>query len=68
MVHNLDEAVKKAEMVVLLVGHNQFKTIDPQAFSLLTPARLVLDTVNGWDSKAWQEAGFKVLKLGKGQK
>jgi UDP-N-acetyl-D-mannosaminuronic acid dehydrogenase len=68
MAHSLDEAVKDAEMVILLVGHSQFKSIDPKAMAQVTSARLVLDTVNGWNSAAWQDAGFKVLKLGKGQK
>jgi nucleotide sugar dehydrogenase len=68
MVHSLEEAVKEAELVVLLVGHSQFKTLDPQAFAQLTPARTLLDTVNGWDSVRWQAAGFKLLKLGKGKK
>jgi hypothetical protein len=34
----------------------------------MTPARLALDTVNGWDTAAWQTAGFKLAKLGKGEK
>jgi UDP-N-acetyl-D-mannosaminuronic acid dehydrogenase len=68
MTHSLEEAVQDAELVVLLVGHTQFKELDPQQLAKITPARLALDTVNGWDTTAWQAAGFKLAKLGKGEK
>jgi UDP-N-acetyl-D-mannosaminuronic acid dehydrogenase len=68
MVHSLEEAVNQADLVVLLVGHSQFKSLDPKRMATITSTRLVLDTVNGWDDQVWQEAGFKVIKLGKGQK
>jgi UDP-N-acetyl-D-mannosaminuronic acid dehydrogenase len=67
MVHSLEEAVSQADLVVLLVGHSQFKSLDPKRMATITSTRLVLDTVNGWDNQAWQEAGFKVIKLGKGK-
>jgi len=68
MAHSLEEAVQAAEMVVLLVGHSQFKALEPQALAALTSARVVVDTVNGWNGSAWQAAGFKMVKLGKGEK
>ena len=34
----------------------------------LPHADVVLDTVNGWNYDAWTAAGFKVVKLGKGQR
>jgi UDP-N-acetyl-D-mannosaminuronate dehydrogenase len=68
MTHSLEVAVKDAEMIVLLVGHDQFKTLDPHEVKKLTSARVVLDTVNGWKESAWQEAGFKFVKLGRGTK
>lgn len=68
MTHSLDAAIKEAELIVLLVGHDQFKKLDPNEVAKLTSARVVLDTVNGWNTQAWNEAGFKVIKLGKGEK
>jgi UDP-N-acetyl-D-mannosaminuronic acid dehydrogenase len=68
MSNSLEEATKEANLIVLLVGHSQFKALDPKIVAKLTSARLVVDTVNGWNNPAWQEAGFKVIKLGKGQK
>ena len=68
MTRDLAEAVKDAEIIVLLVAHTQFKSLDPKAIAAMTSAKVVLDTVNGWDESAWQKAGFQVFKLGKGQK
>ena len=63
---SLAEAVKNADLVVLLVGHSQFKALNPKEVAAMTSARTVLDTVNGWNNTEWANAGFKVLKLGKG--
>ena len=66
MTHSLPEAIKDADLVVLLVGHTQFKTLDPRSVAAQTSARIVLDTVNGWNDAAWQDAGFTLFKLGRG--
>ncbi len=63
----LDEAVAEAEVIILLVGHRELKELDPVVFQSLTPARLVVDTVNGWDEQAWSEAGFTFFRLGVGK-
>ncbi len=68
MTHTLEAAVKDADMIVLLVGHDQFKALDPAELKKFTSARVVLDTVNGWEESAWQDAGFKFVKLGRGMK
>lgn len=61
---SLQDAVKDSDAILFLVGHAQFKQLDPEEFSKLTPARIVIDTVNGWDKSTWRSAGFKVIKLG----
>lgn len=61
---NLADTLVDAEILLLLVGHAQFTTLDPVEVAKLTPARLVLDTVNGWHREAWNLAGFRVEKLG----
>jgi UDP-N-acetyl-D-mannosaminuronic acid dehydrogenase len=68
MAQSLDGAVKDADLLVLLVGHSQFKSLDAKKMAQLTSARVIVDTVNGWPTTAWQEAGFKVIKLGNGHK
>jgi UDP-N-acetyl-D-mannosaminuronic acid dehydrogenase len=63
----MEAAIKNADVILLLVGHKQFKSLDPSALARQTSARLALDTVNGWDSQFWSEAGFQVKKLGRGK-
>lgn len=64
MAASFEGAIRNADMLLLLVAHSQFKSLDPAAVARLTPARLVFDTVNGWAADAWRTAGFTVEKLG----
>lgn len=64
MARSLEEAIHDADVLLLLVGHTQFKALDPAVIAHLTPARLALDTVNGWQVEPWRVAGFTVEKLG----
>ncbi len=63
-VSSIDEAVAQAEALVLLVNHTALRSINPRTLANLTPARVAVDTVNGWSSESWQAAGFKVFRLG----
>ena len=63
----LEQAVSQADMIILLVGHSQLKEIDPDQLAKKTTARAALDTVNGWNKKKWQAAGFSIYKLGDGK-
>lgn len=67
MTGSLVEVVEKADAVLLLVNHSQFRSIDASALKKQTPAQLVFDTVNGWDRAAFQNAGFKYYRLGDGK-
>jgi UDP-N-acetyl-D-mannosaminuronic acid dehydrogenase len=64
---SLQDAIQDADLLLLLVNHKQFKSLDPLEVTRITKSRLVLDTVNGWDSQFWGEAGFQVKKLGRGK-
>jgi UDP-N-acetyl-D-mannosaminuronic acid dehydrogenase len=63
----LGVALGNADMLLLLVGHSELCALDPVRVSELTPARLVVDTVGGWDAQAWRMAGFEVYRLGDGK-
>ena len=65
-VGSLAEAIANAEMILVLVGHTQFKQVHAQAVSQLTSARLVMDTVNAWQPADWGEFGFRFIRLGVG--
>lgn len=64
MAGSLAEAVKGADAVLLLVGHTQFRDIDPGELKNQTTAHLIIDTVNGWNRNAFQAAGFQFIRLG----
>ncbi len=64
---SLESVVRGAEVILLLVNHSQFRSIDPKALSLLTGPIFVLDCVSGWNREIWQAAGFKYHRLGDGK-
>jgi UDP-N-acetyl-D-mannosaminuronic acid dehydrogenase len=61
---SLEDAVKNAEAIILLVGHTQFKSLEPNRMVEKTTARLVVDMVNGWKREQWKAAGFTFYRLG----
>jgi UDP-N-acetyl-D-mannosaminuronic acid dehydrogenase len=64
----LEEVVADAELLILLVAHQELKGLDPLKLRKMTTAGVVIDTVNGWDERTWTGAGFKVYRLGVGNK
>jgi len=64
MACTLDEAILDADALLLLVKHTEFLNLNPQELIGKTNARMAIDTVNGWDAKKWQKAGFQFARLG----
>jgi UDP-N-acetyl-D-mannosaminuronic acid dehydrogenase len=62
-VAHLEEALAEADLVVLGVGHDRFKALDPLVVREMTPAALVYDGVNAWEKSAWEAAGFEFFGL-----
>ncbi len=67
MASSLEDALQNAEAIVLLVKHTEFSALDPLEIAKKTSARIVVDTVNGWDDTAWKQAGFQFIRLGVGR-
>ncbi len=63
---SLESAIMEADVLLLLVGHRELKSLDPTRVREMTRARLVIDAVNGWDRQKWSQAGFTVIRLGVG--
>jgi UDP-N-acetyl-D-mannosaminuronic acid dehydrogenase len=63
----LDEAVRDADLLLLLVRHTEFTKLSPQALAKKTKARIAVDAVNGWNASAWKNAGFRFMRLGSGK-
>ncbi len=64
MASNLDDALKNSDAILLLVRHTEFINLKPADIVSKTKARIIIDTVNGWNVKEWQSAGFTVSRLG----
>jgi len=60
----LEAALEDADAVVLLVAHKQFLALQPGQVAGTTPARTIVDAVNGWKGEEWPAAGFRVFRLG----
>jgi UDP-N-acetyl-D-mannosaminuronic acid dehydrogenase len=62
-VESLETALVDADLVVLAVGHDQFKNLDPLEARDLTRAEIVFDAVRAWDKTKWEAAGFQFYGL-----
>ncbi|GAB4498252.1 MAG: nucleotide sugar dehydrogenase [Anaerolineales bacterium] len=67
IVPNLEDAIRDADVILLLVKHTEFTKLTPEEVAKASKARIAIDTVNGWDSSLWQKAGFRLVKLGSGK-
>lgn len=64
MASTLDQAVEPADVVMLLVNHTQFRELEAADLRNKTKAKIVIDTVNGWNRQAFESAGFRFVRLG----
>ncbi len=64
MVSELEDAVKEADLIVLLVNHSTFRQILPAYLTSITSTRKILDSVGAWKNKEWVESGFEMHHLG----
>jgi UDP-N-acetyl-D-mannosaminuronic acid dehydrogenase len=67
LVDSMDEACSDADGIALLVNHQQFDSVKPEAVVDLVKKRFILDTRNGLDHESWRAAGFVVKVLGDGR-
>jgi UDP-N-acetyl-D-mannosaminuronic acid dehydrogenase len=64
MASALEDCIKNADAILLLVNHTEFAKLDPKSFYRKTSARIIVDTVNGLNHEAWKDAGFTFFRLG----
>lgn len=65
-VATLAAALDGANAILLLVGHTALRNLRPEVVAEITPARVVIDCVNAWNSPDWEQHGFQVFRLGVG--
>ncbi len=66
-VPTLKEAIDDVDLILVLVRHTPFVRLQPWEIVSLTEARLIVDTVNALDRERWQNAGFRLFRLGDGK-
>ncbi|HMP88829.1 MAG TPA: nucleotide sugar dehydrogenase [Kiritimatiellia bacterium] len=64
----VDEALRDADVLVLMTPWADYKSIDPVKVKSLMQGALVFDTANLWPADKWEEAGLTVLTIGRGRK
>jgi UDP-N-acetyl-D-mannosaminuronic acid dehydrogenase len=62
----VEQALRDAEAIVLLVDHRAFQELDVDLAAALVGRKRVLDARNALDRAAWQARGFEVSVLGAG--
>jgi UDP-N-acetyl-D-mannosaminuronic acid dehydrogenase len=63
---SLEQAVRDAEVVALLVDHAAFKDLDVDLVAALVSKKQLFDARDALDHAAWRARGFRVVVLGAG--
>jgi UDP-N-acetyl-D-mannosaminuronic acid dehydrogenase len=63
---SLEAALNGSDVLALLVAHTPIKNLHPEDVAALTDSRLIVDTVNIWNTAIWESAGFVIHRLGVG--
>ncbi len=66
VVDSLVSVLADAELVLVLVGHKEFRSLDAEKVAQQTSARILVDAVNVMPADAFKQAGFRVFRLGVG--
>ena len=61
---SLEEAVDKADLILILTDHTAFKELQPQVVADQMRTKMILDTKNCIDRKLWIKHGFDAFALG----
>jgi UDP-N-acetyl-D-mannosaminuronic acid dehydrogenase len=64
---SLENAVKDASLIVVLVDHKEYLSLDPVTIGKMVSRKCILDTRNILNHHHWRSSGFEVHVLGNGQ-
>lgn len=62
---DLIEAVREADLVILGTEWKQYREVDPELLASVVANKTVIDGRNVLDVASWQNAGWKVIALGR---
>ncbi|WP_203332214.1 nucleotide sugar dehydrogenase [Planococcus beigongshangi] len=63
-VQGMEEALRDADLLIILTNHDEFTAMDPKGISDLMRSKTVYDTKNCLDRTKWMDAGFASYLLG----
>lgn len=63
MAESVNGALQDADLIVVLVGHSQFKQLVPQQIRAASSAKWVFDTVGVLRGQEWEANGFQYQRL-----
>jgi UDP-N-acetyl-D-mannosaminuronic acid dehydrogenase len=63
---SLREVIEKADLVLVLVDHFEYRALDPLEIAKKVRRKVVFDTRNTLNHERWRAAGFAVHVLGSG--
>ncbi|NQW21520.1 MAG: nucleotide sugar dehydrogenase [Chloroflexi bacterium] len=61
-----EDTVRHADLAIILTAHTQFESLDPVTTAKLMKFPVIVDTRNSLPVTDWEQAGFKVVRLGVG--
>ncbi len=64
---SVEEAVRGADAVILLVGHKPYRSLSPESLRRLMHQAIAIDCQHAWDRAQWEASGFQIHQLGDGR-
>lgn len=64
-VTSTQDAVKNADLILLLTEWDEFKALTPEALAPHTGTRKIIDGRNILDARVWEDSGWSVASLGR---
>jgi len=64
---SLENAIKDADLALILAAHSEYESLDPTETAKLMKATVIVDTRNVLPVSKWEQAGFKLVRLGVGK-
>ncbi|MBT2588221.1 UDP-glucose/GDP-mannose dehydrogenase family protein [Arthrobacter sp. ISL-95] len=64
-VSSTEDAVKNADLVLLLTEWDEFKALTPEGLSVQTGTRKIIDGRNILQARVWEDSGWSVASLGR---
>jgi UDP-N-acetyl-D-mannosaminuronic acid dehydrogenase len=63
---SFEDTVRDADLAIILTAHSQFESIEPVSTAKQMKSAIIVDTRNSLNAETWEQAGFKVVRLGVG--